>query len=303
VAKRLAQTSHIFLEGYRPGVVHRLGLDYSSISDVAPSIVYCSISGYGQDGPDSQRVGHNINYEAAVGLLNGYGGDGRDLESYFSSPVPFGDVLAGCLAALAVTAALREAERTGVGSYIDLAISEALLVAMIPEITRSLNTDEGVHHYDAGYGLFETADGHLALGIAHEEPFWQLLCAALDLPELGSLKHDARVARRAEIRTMLGGRLIERTTDYWLSVFGDNVPATALKPMREVPHDPQLAARGMFTIARDENGQSFQTVRTPFARGASTPLPKVEELGESTRAVLAALGIATNDGDKANEAP
>ena len=296
VARQLIKQSHIFLEGYRPGTIARLGLDYESVRAFHPSVVYCSISGFGQDGPYADVIGHNINYESVAGMLDTYV-DGTDPEFYFASPTPFGDVMSGALAALGVVAALRQAERDGAGAYLDISITEALLVALIPDITRGMNSDHGWHRYEAGYGLFRTKDAYLALGIAHEEPFWAALCRIADLAELAGYDHDERLRRRTEIKAALQSRLAQRTTAEWLELFGTEVPGTPVYRLREAAGDPHLSARGLFATATDEQGRPFRTVLTPFSRQAlGDPGPlRVESVGESTLSVLREEGVSEDD--------
>jgi len=291
-AKRLASRADVLVEGYRPGVMKRLGLGYEDTKAANPRIVYCSISGYGQDGPARDLAGHNINYEALAGYIDPY----VDLDSpytYFPSGAPFGDLMAGAMAVTGILAGLRQAEREGVGAYLDLSITDALVFGLGHVFTHSLNdTAAGWAKREAGYGLFRTTDGMIALGIAHEDNFWDAMCRALGLEDLLGIKHSARMARAAELKPLLAEHFSKQPTQHWVDVLGrSNVPCSAVNRLADVPADPQIAHRELFQKALTETGETFLTSSSPLFRGrTSDEPPRVPALGAATEEVLRSLG-------------
>lgn len=291
-ARLLAEKAQVFVEGFRPGVMKRLGLDYETLRQANPALVYCSISGYGQDGPYRDASSHNINYEAITGALDPYVGDALGL-TYFPGGLPMGDIMAGMTSALGIAASVRQAERTGQGAYLDIAISDALVFSLAPNLCGKINGGRGWPKREAGYGLYRTADGHVVLGIAHEDDFWRALCTIAELPALASLTHAERVERNDELRHVVQARLLQRETQYWLDRFAaSSVPCSRVNRLDEAPRDPQLAGRGLFGTALDERGREFMTVRSPFSRTRpSGDALQVPPLGASTAHVLRRLGF------------
>jgi crotonobetainyl-CoA:carnitine CoA-transferase CaiB-like acyl-CoA transferase len=267
-ARRLADTAQVFVEGFRPGVIDRLGLGFAAMSQRNPRIVYCSISGYGQTGPYRDLSGHNVNYEAATGVLDAVLRPELGVTHFPSGP-PTGDITSGTIAALGIVAGLRKVSEGGGPVYLDVAIADSLAMTVAPNITRALNGDEPWPIREPAYGLFECSDGSLALGINYEDHFWRHVCAVLALNELAGLSREARVDRRHEIRRRIATILRERPVQYWLDAFGDLVPCSPVRHLGEVGEDPQIVARGLIIDARDEHGRRFQTVASPFARGVT----------------------------------
>ena len=195
--KRLVGRSDVVLEGSRPGVAKRLGADYPTLSEDNPGLVYCSISGFGQDGPWKNRPAHDLNYLA----LSGYLAVQSALEGRPWPPtVLLSDLAAGLYAATLVLAQLSGRSMSGRGGYIDLSITEAALSLMGPEMARGSNGEAsgdrpnvaGIPHYD----VFRCSDGRwFSLGIVHEDHFWDRFCAVAGLDDLSGLKHPERMAK------------------------------------------------------------------------------------------------------------
>jgi crotonobetainyl-CoA:carnitine CoA-transferase CaiB-like acyl-CoA transferase len=286
-ALALAARVDVVVEGYRPGVIDRLGLGYETVSSRNPAVVYCSISGYGQDGPYRDVSGHNVNYEAVAGVLSPllYGRGEPSLDT-----PPWGDVVAGSLAALSITAEVGIARSTGQGRFIDISITDSLVFALGPVITRQLNGAVGWHAREPAYGCFRCVDGYLALGISHEDHFWASLCDRLALGEYRNLTHQERIADRAQIRPLLEEALATRTVAEWLDALGPDVPCSPVNTLEQLRHDPQLEHRRVIEDAVGPTGTAFATVTSPVAdrHGAE----RVPRLGESTADVLRDYGVA-----------
>ncbi|HEX3930527.1 MAG TPA: CaiB/BaiF CoA-transferase family protein [Nocardioides sp.] len=289
-ARLLVEKCDVLVEGFRPGVMERLGLSYEAVRELNPTIVYCSISGYGQDGPYRGLSGHNINYEAVSGYLEPYLSGEYE---YFSGGPPWGDVLSGSLATSAIMAGLRQAA-TGESSYIDISITDSLVFGLGGVLTRYENGGPAWQLREGGYGLFACQDGHLALGISHEDTFWRSMCSLLGLDEYAELDHLQRIEQRHELRSKIAERLAVETVDHWLAAMGEGIPCSRVNRIAEVSSDPQLRDRGLFTQARAQDGEPFTTIRSLFGTAdlRSTTVPA---LGTATISVLEELGLSEQD--------
>jgi crotonobetainyl-CoA:carnitine CoA-transferase CaiB-like acyl-CoA transferase len=290
-AHQLAERCDVLVEGFRPGVMQRLQLSYDAVREFNPKVVYCSISGYGQEGPYRDLTGHNINYEAISGYLEPYTSGTYE---YFTGGPPWGDVISGALATSGILAGLRQAEQTGTGTFVDISITDSLIFGLGGVLTRHANGGETWPLREGGYGLFQCSDGHIALGIAHEDHFWRALCALLDLEQYAGLDHLQRIEQRDELRTAIGARLILQPVDYWVQAMGEEIPCSRVNRTADVADDPQIVHRHLFTDARDEAGESFITVRSLFG-GPEVAPRSVPALGRHTRDVLASLGLDDAD--------
>lgn len=292
--RKLVLESDVFVEGFRPGVMRRFGLDYETLASRHPRLVYCSISGYGQDGPYVDHVGHNINYEAVGGMLDPFIGPNAAGE-YFPSGPPLGDVSAACIAAVGVIAGLYQVREGGAGRYFDVAISDSLILGLSPQITRALNGEEPWSAREAGYGLFACAEGSIALGIAHEDHFWSALCEEVGLDEHANLTHEQRVESAPALRAELAEILSCDTSAHWVERFSGRVPCSSVNLMSSIAEDPQVRHRQLIQRAQDESGQEFLTISSVFAAGQDSSAERVPQLGEHTEEILGRLGYSSDD--------
>ncbi len=250
----LAAAADVVVESFRPGVVDRLGIGYDAVSALNPGIVYCSTSGYGQDGPHAQWAGHDIDYLAVGGYLamSTPGPDG-------APPLPgatVADAAAGGMhAALAITAALAGRSSTGRGAYLDVSVAEGVLWLMSLPIDEqlALGTDPRPGHdvlsgRYACYGTFQAADRKWVAVGAIEAKFFANLCRALGCPQFAEaqLHEDAQPALRAAFAAAFA----TRTRDEWVDQLAaaDTCVAPVLDVSEVVDH-PQFAARGVVTEA------------------------------------------------------
>jgi crotonobetainyl-CoA:carnitine CoA-transferase CaiB-like acyl-CoA transferase len=195
----LAAQSDIAVEGFRPGVADRLGVGYDALRARNPAIVYCSISGYGQDGPRALTPGHDVNYQAFSGVLEPRAGEAPALPR-----VPYADLAAGLAAAMGMCAAYIRALRTGEGDHIDISMTHVLAHWNGDlEGTAVAGADEPIAG-NPGYGVYPTADGRwVSLGVIAEDRFWAALCDALGLGEHADLNYVDRIHRHDEVDTAI----------------------------------------------------------------------------------------------------
>lgn len=288
----LCRDADVLLEGFRPGVMARLGLDHNAVAVEAPQLIYLSLSGFGQDGPQHLRPAHDISYQAVAGLLADWTG-----EAPGGSPSPhLGDLTSGMFAVIGILAALHRRSNTGLGGYLDLSMTDGLVSLLTAHLVPVVN-DLGPPTFpiEPGYGVFRTADGaRLALSVAHEDRFWAGLCQALDLQELMALRSPQRIEERDRLAKTLGARITEFARhDLEQRLDQHDVPYAWVNELHEVPEDPQIAARGLFVELPAENGEpEIRYVRQPLRFDGASPGPQhhAPRLGEHTRQVLAAAG-------------
>jgi len=279
VVQRLVKDAQIVLEGFRPGVAKRLGIDHETLRKANGKIVYCSISGYGQTGPWRERPGHDVNYVAAAGAL---AFPGHWLKAPARSSLPIADMGGGAFAAIAVLAALHE----GKGAYLDLSLFETAFFWAAMRHSLDPDVDPRAHIFPVN-DVFETADGkRLTLGIL-EEHFWQNFVQLA--PELGEERFSTDALRRANgdaLSQMISKVMKQRSAADWMRLCEENdVPVDLCVTPGEAARHPHLEERKAL-----ERGYAKFPVWANGRRGASirAGAPK---LGEHTREILVELGF------------
>ncbi len=293
--RRLAERADVALEGWRPGVAARLGADYDTLSKGNAGLVYCSISGFGQDGPWRDRPGHDVNYLA----LSGYMGLQASVEGRPWPPaVLFSDLVSGLYAAIMTLAAVAGRGATGRGAYIDLSMTDAALALLGLEVGRSSDPAEAGRSpnvtFIPHYGLFPCADGRwISLGIVHEDHFWDRFCRAAGLEEMAGMTFEQRLREAERVHAALAETFPARTASEWEDALaGSDVPAAAVAELAEVFDSPQFRARGMFASV---GGQTFLGQPARFSTGPVGPSESPPGLGEHARAILAELGYTQDE--------
>lgn len=270
-AIRLIERADILIEGFRPGVMERLGLGPEAIADCNPRLVYGRMTGWGQEGPLAKAAGHDINYIAITGALDAIGPAG-------GPPVPplnlVGDYGGGALyLALGTLAALIEARQSGQGQVVDAAICDGATSLMTNAMAHRLRgTNSGVRGnnlLDGGapyYGVYETADGgYVSIG-SIEPKFFRELCERLNLPPtLYGSQHDR--TRWPELRAAIAAMFLTRSRDEWTEMLeGTDMCFAPVIPLAEATAHPHLAARGCFV---EVNGLVQPAPAPRFARTPS----------------------------------
>jgi crotonobetainyl-CoA:carnitine CoA-transferase CaiB-like acyl-CoA transferase len=298
---RLVQEADVVLEGFRPGVVDRLGVDYDAVRKINPRIVYCSISGYGQNGAYRDRVGHDVNYLSFAGVLNLIGEQDRPP----SIPgVQIADIAGGGMnAAVGILLALFSREKTGRGQYIDISMTDGM-VGLLPLVLffSQLNGQEPrradgfLSHRYACYNTYETADGrYLSIG-AVEYRFWQKLCEVLEVPQYAALQYDDQ--HRREILEFMRTTFKKKTLDEWEACLGDrDICWGRVQSLTEVLNDPLFRQREMVVDIESRDGKNSKTLGVPVKLSetpGSVRTPPVD-FGESTAAILKELEYSDED--------
>ncbi len=293
---RLTKDADVVMEGFRPGVTKRLGIDFESLKKVNPRIICCSITGYGQDGPYRDMAGHDVNYLSFSGVLDLIGEKDRPP---CIPGIQIADLVGGGMnAAIGILLALVARARTGEGQFIDISMTDGM-VGLLPIPLHLLQKDGCVpsrsdtmlsHRY-ACYNVYETADGrYISIG-AVENRFWMNLCEVLGVPEYGALQYDDD--RREELLDFLGKTFKKKTLDEWIAVLGErDVCWGKVQNITEALNEKLFAARGMVSEIKDKGGISRTVLGIPIklseTPGSIRTAPV--EFGESTRKILKELG-------------
>jgi alpha-methylacyl-CoA racemase len=247
----LAKDADVVVEGFRPGVVRTLGVDAESVQRVNASVVYCSISGYGQDGSLAEVPGHDVNYQSWAGTLEPRS---EEAEPVVPRP-PIADLAGGAYAALAVCAALVRRSSTGEGESIDVSMTDVLAswTGAVPPLT--LPDGQEVGGQVAGYGTFRTADGGwVALGVISEDHFWSALTHALDLDDAASLSFGERLALGTQLDARIAGAIGQRKRDDLVrELAAAGVPASPVLSQDEMLRAEHFRDRG--TVVEGPDGE------------------------------------------------
>lgn len=263
----LVREADVVVEGFRPGVIDKLGIGYARLAEINPRIIVCSISGYGQTGPYRLRGGHDLNYQALAGVLS-ISGDRCDLPP--NPPLQVADTAAGSYAAaMLVMAALLERQQTGRGRYVDVSMSEQLLPLMSTLYAAAGAT--GADPCSDGellsggapcYRIYRTKDGQLISVGALEPKFWQAVVQGLGLSELAGVNHLVG-DHSAELASQLAAVFATKTLAEWNEVFaGLDACVEPVLALAEARRHPQWVAR-----------ESFESV--PTSDGGELNLPKM----------------------------
>ena len=308
IVRDLALKSDVLLENYKVGGLKKYGLDYASLSQLNPHLVYCSITGFGQNGPWAERPGYDFIIQGIGGLMSVTGeADGRLGGGPQKVGVALVDILTGLYAANAIQAALIEREKSGLGQHIDVSLLDTQVASLA---NLSLNyLCSGVsprrmgnaHPNIAPYQVLASSDGHFIVAVGNDGQF-RRFCEVFGLPDMANderfATNAARVRNRAELDAAIEARAKTRTKRDWLEKLeAADVPCGPINTLEEVFAEPQIAAREMVVtmphpIAGEVKliGNPIKLSRTPVDYRSAPPL-----LGAQTEAVLGELGDLTED--------
>lgn len=299
VLLRLVETADVVIEGFAPGVAAKLGLDYASLTAVNGRLVYASVTGFGQFGPNAALPGHEMNYQAMGGVIAATAAAARAEPRIL--PFPLSDSVASLYATIGILAALRRRDATGRGAVLDVSIQDSVISLLgYPAqyywrdgIDDPLDVDEfGGSPASAPYA---TSDGRAVVLGAVEPGQWSRFRDHVGHPDLGEL--DTVRDRADEVRTLLTELFCTRTRQEWLeAAAGNALPLAPVLSMAELLEDDHVRSRGMVGSVEHPDLGPVPQVSTPIlVDGEVTPMTSLAVPGSDTSAVLDDLGISANE--------
>ena len=298
IVRRLVATADVVIENFKLGGLEKYGLDYESLKAINPKLVYCSITGFGQNGPYANFAGYDYIVQGMSGFMSITGEpDGQPMKA----GVAIADIFTGIYAVTAIQAALIHAMKTGEGQHIDMALLDVMAAVLANQNMNYLVSGKApvrlgnAHPNISPYEVVPTADGHLILAVGNDGQF-RRLCTILGIAAVADDErfstNKARVANKAEVR-----RIVSAETAKWMkrdlltACEGNAVPAGPINSIAEMFDDPQVKARGLRIDLDDADGNSIPGVRTPIVL-SKTPLRYERpspRIGEHQDEVLAEL--------------
>ena len=297
LVRKLAAECQIVVENFKTGTLKKYGLDFASLQAINPALVYCSITGFGQNGPYSKRAGYDYMIQAMGGLMSL---TGEPAGEPMKSAVAVADLFTGMYAVTAILAALRHAERTGEGQQLDISLLDCQ-TAMLANLGSSylLSGEEpkrfgNAHAAIAPYQVFATADGHVVLAVGNDGQFRDF-CATANLkladdPRFAT--NPARITNRIELTNAIALAMSERTTAHWIAVLEDaGVPCGPINTLPQVFSDPHVKARGAVQTMTRADGAELKLTANPIRMSETPPDARLAPplLGQDTDGVLSEI--------------
>ncbi|MFQ1702893.1 CaiB/BaiF CoA transferase family protein [Loktanella agnita] len=302
VVRAMAASCDVVIENFKVGGLAKYGLDYSGLSGVKPDIVYCSITGFGQNGPYADRAGYDFLIQAMGGLMSVTGQkEGTAGAEPMKVGVALTDVLTGLYAVIGILAALRHRDATGEGQQIDMALLDVQVATLANQAMNYLATGTSPkplgnsHPSIVPYQAFETSDGYVILAVGNDGQFARF-CEVAGLQGLAAdarfATNPERVRNRETLIPILQGVMSGRRMDDWIvALNAAQVPVGPINDLQRVFDDPHIKARGMRTAPVATDGAPLQGVASPLKLSQTPPIPPkaAPELGADTFAVLSQL--------------
>ena len=300
---KLATKAHVVVEGFRPGVTAGLGIDFDSVKKANPSIIYCSISGYGESGPYATIPGHDINYQGLTGLFSISGSPKSRPEFPYGFQVA--DIAGSMFALVSILAALQTPiEERSSAIHLDVSLTESLAMWMMPRFLEYVSMGKPSKEGFMGrgpYGIFETRDGqYLTLGIV-EDHFWINLCNALGFYDLASDENlnswSLRNMNRDKIVPRLKSVIKEKDLDHWIETLSKaNIPVAPVMNFDNWMDNPQFRKRSFLPITEQGHVDMDNLRRFPVQTLArrQKDSPKELKLGRDTVIILKKIGVESD---------
>jgi len=299
LVRALAASSDVLIENYKAGSLARYGLDYATLAETNPRLVYCSITGFGQTGPRAEEPGYDFIIQGIGGLMS-VTGERDDLPGGGPQKVgvAFSDLMTGLYSTVAIQAALLSRERTGVGQHIDMALLDVQVATLANQSMNYLASGKVPERYGNAhanivpYQVFRAADRDFIIACGNDSQF-VALCHSIGLPHLPDdprfRRNADRVAHRAEIVELLSAHFLGRTADEWVaSIHASKVPVGAINNIAQSLEEPQVIARGLMVKIPHPKNPEFAMVGSPI-KMSGTPVEYVRPapmLGQHTDEVL-----------------
>lgn len=304
VFRKLAATADVIVENFRPGVMDALNIGYERVSATNPGVIYCSISGFGADGPFAGRPGLDQIIQGVSGLMSITGFEGGEPTRV---GIPIADLLTGLFGAYGVLAALQARHQTGRGQRVETSLLESMVGMLAFQATRYLNGGDvpppaGNHHpINAPYGVFRSKDGYLTVGGTGDKR-WPILCKTIGAPELLEDErfktNGGRHANRMELAELISAKLQARTSAEWEPILNDaGVPCGPILGVGDALDHPQVRHRDMVVEIEHPTAGLLHLLGLPVKLSA-TPggvrhAPPV--LGQHSTEILSDLGLSADE--------
>lgn len=304
VFKRLARSADILIENYRPGVMARFGLDYATLRDDNPRLIYGSISGHGQTGPWANKGGFDLIAQGLSGIMSV---TGRPNEAPVKAGIPLTDLGAGLFALIGILAALRHRDQTGAGQQIDTSLVDAGLALSVWEVTDYFSSGQvpgplgSAHRMTAPYQAFKCADGYITIGAANDRNFAKLARLLGHHEWLADSRFSAdhqRVAHRDELAALIESVTVAEPRAFWIAELEKaGVPCGPILDYEDALTTPQAMAREMTVDVEHPTLGPLRTLGTPIKMSATplNPRRRGPLLGEHTDDVLQWAGYSENE--------
>ncbi|MBD1545259.1 CaiB/BaiF CoA transferase family protein [Roseibium aggregatum] len=301
VARKLVEGADILIENFKVGGLAKYGLDYDSLKQVNPRLIYCSVTGFGQDGPYAHRAGYDFMIQGMGGIMDLTGDPDGEPQKI---GVAFADIFTGLYGVIGIMAALRRRDETGTGEHIDMALLDSLTGVLANQALNYFVSGKSpkrlgnAHPNIVPYQVFAVSDGHMILAVGNDGQF-KKLCAILGRPELAEnpayATNAARVANRADLVPILEAEIAKYTRDDFLKALEEKgVPAGPINSVADVFADPQVNHRHMKVDlpATGVKGGTIPSVRTPITFSDSELVLEhaAPSLGEHTAEILREIG-------------
>jgi crotonobetainyl-CoA:carnitine CoA-transferase CaiB-like acyl-CoA transferase len=300
ILKRMVRGAHVLIENFRPGTLARYGLGPADLLAVNPGLVYCSVTGFGQDGPYAERSGYDFVAQAMAGVM---ATTGEPDEAPGGGPmrvgVPVADMFTGQAATIAILAALRHRERTGEGQAIDVNLFETMAALLQHPMSAWLNAGVPVKRSgnDAAvavpYGVFSGSDARFVIGVLNDREFVRL-SAALGHPEWAEddrfRRNRDRVANRSQVLQMMRDVLVTRPRAEWLEILRQaKITSGPINTPEDIEKDPHVQARGLVLTVPHHTAGEIRTIASPLRLSATPATYRhgIPAPGEHSDAILA----------------